>query len=247
MSRLGIIDWGIGGISVYRRVKERLGDIAVTYFSDTGATPYGKMARRELVTRLTSVVEFLKTRKVTHVAIGCNAASTAIDDLASIDLPIVGVIKPAVAMTARHKPKKLGLIGGRRTVVSGVYRRAFQQHGIEVQQRIAQPLSGIIEGGDISSERLRSEAHRILSPIRNCSHILLACTHYPAIEPMLKRLVSPDSVFLDPASELVKHVARWDLPLGAAEFLTTGEAAQMKLSARRAFGVDIRHAEIVRL
>ncbi len=246
MKRLGIIDWGIGGVSVYKLVKEQLGDIPITYFSDTGATPYGKMKRAELVDRLDTVIEFLKTRDVTHVVIGCNSASTAINHLADHGIPVIGVIEPAVAMTARLKPRRLGLIGGRRTVVSGAYRRAFRERGFELRQRIAQPLSGLIESGDVSSDKLKAEAARILAPLGNCSHILLACTHYPAIEPVLRQLVSPKTIFLDPAAELVKRVAHWKLsPGGIAEFLTTGDAAQMKTSAQLAFRVDVGKVKVV--
>src|SRR5436190_107584 len=175
MNRLGIIDWGIGGVSIYKLIKEQFGGVPVTYFSDTGVTPYGKMSRPELVSRLDAVIEYLKSRGATHIVIGCNAASTAIRLLADHDIPIEGVIESAVEAAAKHKPNRLGLIGGRRTVVSGVYRRALTARGIAVEQRIAQPLSGLIESGDISSKKLQSEAKHILAPIKNCSHILLAC------------------------------------------------------------------------
>ena len=58
-SKLAIVDWGIGGISIYKLVKERLGDVGVVYFSDTGAMPYGKMSRRELTSRLNAVLKAL--------------------------------------------------------------------------------------------------------------------------------------------------------------------------------------------
>ena len=155
---------------------------------------------------------------------------------------------PAVELTSKLKPAKLGLIGGRRTVVSGVYRRAFAAQKIPVHQRIAQPLSAAIESGDVASEDLRGKAKRILSPLKNCSHILLACTHYPAITPMLKTLVSPDTQFIDPAAELVRTVARWNIAAGGeTEFLTTGDAEQMKSAAAKAFGFEIPTAATVRI
>ncbi|MBV9216031.1 MAG: aspartate/glutamate racemase family protein, partial [Acidobacteria bacterium] len=199
MSRLGIIDWGIGGVSIYKLIRQGISSVPVTYFSDTGVTPYGKMTSRELVERLDDVILFLKQRGVTHVVIGCNAASTAIAQLKDQGLPILGVIEPAVEMTAKLSPARLGLIGGRRTVVSGVYRKAFTLQGIIPRQRVAQPLSGLIEGGDVSSDQLKAAAAKILRPIRNSSHILLACTHYPAVIPILKGLVSPNTKFIDPA------------------------------------------------
>jgi glutamate racemase len=239
-SKLGIVDWGIGGISIHKLVRERIGDMPTIYFSDTGATPYGKMTKPELVSRLDRVIEYLASLGVTHLVIGCNAASTAIPYLKETPVKIKGVIQSAVELAARVKPKRLGVIGGRRTVVSGVYRKAFQTRGIDVAQRIAQPLSGLIESGDISSDKLREEARRILGPIRNSSHILLACTHYPAITPLLKELVSPATVFIDPAEELVREVKKWKLPShGESVFLTSGDAKGMERAAIAAFGVEI--------
>lgn len=245
--KLGIIDWGIGGISVYKLIKERRPKISVVYFSDTGVTPYGKVSREELVSRLNTVIGFLKTKGVTHLVIGCNAASTAIRHLDGQGLKIEGVIDAAVEMTARLKPERLGLIGGRRTVVSGVYRKAFAERGISVEQRIAQPLSGLIESGDVSSDKLRGECRRILSPIRSCSHILLACTHYPAISDVMKYLISPQTVLVDPAAELVKRTARWDLASGADAFYTSGSSQEMKKAARAAFACTLGEVRIEKL
>ena len=248
MNRLGIIDWGIGGVSIYKLIKEQLGLIPITYFSDTGVTPFGKMSRCELVSRLDAVIDFLKSRGVTHIVIGCNAASTAISFLEDHGIPVEGVIESAVAAAAKLKPARLGLIGGRRTVVSGVYRQAFTKQNIDVRQRIAQPLSALIESGDTSSKKLRHEAKRILAPIKNCSHILLACTHYPAITEVLKDHVSSKTQFIDPTSDLVHRVARWKLsPGGSDQFLTSGDPKAMKKAAKAAFGVKVLRVLKVRL
>ena len=241
MNRLGILDWGIGGISIYKLIKERIGDLPIVYFSDTGATPYGKMTRPELVARLNEIIFYLQSLGVTHLVIGCNAASTAIPYLKDIGIKVEGVIDSAVAETVKQKPTRLGLIGGRRTVVSGVYKKAFAKKHIEVEQRIAQPLSGLIESGDVSSQHLRGEAKRILAPIRNCSHILLACTHYPAITPILKDLVSSDTKLIDPAGALLRKIAHWKFETGGEDtFLTSGDPRMMQRAARLAFHVEIQ-------
>ena len=240
---LAIIDWGIGGISIYKLVKEEL-VLPVVYFSDTGVTPYGKMMRSELVQRLNSVVAFLKNRGVTHLVIGCNAASTAIPFLDDLGVQIEGMIAGAVAASMKYKPKRLAVIGGRRTVLSGVYRKRFAAHGLKIKQRIAQPLSGLIESGDVSSDKLRDEAKKILDPIRNSSHILLACTHYPAITKVLTEFVSSNTEFIDPADSIVKMVSRWKIgPHGEDEFLTSGDPEALKRSAKLAFGVEIGSIE----
>lgn len=243
---LGILDWGIGGIGIYSLIKEQLGGVPVVYFSDTGVTPYGKMSRDELISRLNAVIAFLQSKDIAHLVIGCNAASTAIPYLNANGLPVEGVVTSAVKAAAKFRPEQLGLIGGRRTVLSGVYRRAFAERGIKVKQRIAQPLSGLIESGDVSSDNLRMECKRILTPLKNCSHILLACTHYPAISKLMKDFVSPETVFIDPAEQLLAAISNWNLETGGEDiFLTSGDAKAMKASAMTAFACEIAEPEKV--
>jgi glutamate racemase len=247
MAKLGILDWGIGGIGVYKLIKEQLGDVGVVYLSDTGATPYGKMTRPELVARLNEVIAFLKTHGVTHLLIGCNAASTAIPYLETNGIKVEGVIDNATRASAKLKPRRLGVIGGRRTILSGVYRRGFAARGITIDQRIAQPLSGLIESGDTSSDKLKLEAKHILTPLRNCSHILLACTHYPAIQNIVREFVSPSTKFIDPAAGLVEVVRKWDLSHSKEVFLTTGDASKMKAAAKNAFGFTISNPKKIKV
>ncbi len=243
VKRLAIIDWGIGGIGIYKLIKERFGAVGILYFSDTGAVPYGKMSRLELVARLETILLFLKSREITHLVIGCNAASTVFPYLKLKGLKAEGIINSAVRATEKLKPERLVLIGGRRTVLSGVYRKAMAEKGIEVKQRIAQPLSAFIESGDVSSDNLRRECSRILSPVKYSSHILLACTHYPAIIPLMKDLVSPQTIFIDPAEQLLSDISKWKLPEGGKDiFLTSGDVNAMKSSALKAFGCEISQA-----
>ena len=246
--RLAIVDWGIGGVSIYNLVKSRLGNIPVIYFSDTGVTPYGRMSRRELIARLNVVIAYLRLKGATHLALGCNAASTVLPFLDVRGMKAAGVIDGAVRLTARKRPAKLALLGGSRTVRSGVYRRALAAQGIAVTQRIAQPLSALIESGDVSSPALRAQCRRILARVKDYSHVLFACTHYPAITAVLGDYVSKETVFIDPAGELVSSIKRWQLPAGGTDrFLTSGDPEQMKLSALRAFGTRIRSARKVAL
>lgn len=247
-AKLGILDWGIGGISIVKLLDENSRNFPTLYFSDTGAVPYGKMSRVELVARLNTIIEFLKSKGATHIVIGCNAASTVIEFLDTNGLKIEGVIESAVNQTLKLRPENLAVIGGRRTILSGIYRRKFNQKGIKIKQRIAQPLSALIESGDVNSAKLREEARKILSPIRNSSHILLACTHYPAISEVLKDFVSTDTKFINPAGELVKKIEKWNLNgEGKDFFYTTGDAEMMKIAAQNAFGFSFKKAEKVEI
>lgn len=245
-AKLGILDWGIGGISIVKLLKER--DFPVLYFSDTGAVPYGRMSRTELVARLNSVIEFLKKNGATHIVIGCNAASTAIKFLDNTDVKIEGVIESAVDLAAKMKMKNLAVMGGRRTILSGIYRRKFAAKNIKIKQRIAQQLSALVESGDVSSDKLCEEVRKILKPIKNSSHILLACTHYPAISEVLKQFVSPETKLINPASELIKKIEKWNLNgEGNDIFYTTGDAEMMKTAAQNAFDFIIKKVEKVEI
>ena len=245
---LGIVDWGIGGIGISKLAKSRIGNVPIIYFSDTGVTPYGRMSRPDLVSRLNAVIVFLRSEGVTHLVLGCNAASTVTPFLNVAGLRVKGVIESAVRVTERMQPGRLGLLGGRRTVLSGIYRRAFAERGIRVEQRIAQSLSALIESGDTSSLELREQIRIIVSPMRQCSHLLLACTHYPAIIPAMREFVSGETIFIDPAGELVNGLARWRLPGGGTDtFLTSGDPGKMQDAAWNAFGVRINKVKRVAL
>lgn len=244
MGRIGIIDWGIGGIGIYRRLKANSPLTAITYLSDTGFTPYGKTTRRELISRLNSVLRFLEARGVTQVCIGCNAASTVVDDLHNGPLEVSGVVAPAIEFVANQRPTRLGLIGGRRTVVSGVYRRGFAARNISLKQRVAQPLSGLIESGDTDSPVLHTAAKHILTPLKGCSHILLACTHYPAISELLAKYVSPQTKFIDPADAVVDALSiSKGVEMEGDVFLTTGSPKDMRRAAKTAWNIELRSAK----
>lgn len=251
--RLGILDWGIGGVGFYAQVRARLPNLPVVYWSDAGAVPYGKLAPAELARRLVVIARWLKGEAgVTHLAVACNAASSVLPkiDLADERLPeMTGVIEHgARAALQRTRPgQTIGVVGGRRTILSGAYRRALS--GRAVRQRIAQPISARVEAGDLDSEGLRSELDVIMAPLRQVDLLVLACTHYPALrEAFAER--APDAGIVDPAAELLAWAMdAWPLDSpatgGARDIvLTTGSVAATARSARLAFGMALEPVSI---
>lgn len=238
---LGVLDWGIGGLGVVAALRRRGLRVPILYLSDTGATPYGKLPRRALAQRVNHVIATLQDRGATHILIACNAASTVIDQLAT-PLPVLGTIEPALAVLARRRSQRIGVIGGIRTIRSGHHRRGLTAAGHAVTQRIAQPLSAHIERGSIGSTTGAQDLERILAPLRSVDALVLACTHYPAIAPRIQALL-PNVELFDPADAVARRVERL-LPAQARraaesiELLCTGDARAMRAAATRAWGQD---------
>jgi len=232
---LGIVDWGVGGLGFYKELKKRV-DAPVLYFSDNGFTPYGRTPTHALGRRLDSVFRLLFERGATHICIACNAASSAYPDGDNVN----GIIQHGVNALRRGRWRKIGLIGGRRTVLSRAYSRHLQ--GMDLRQRVAQPLSAHVEAGRLSGEHLARDIQKIVAPIRASDAILLACTHYPAISSEIGRHLDARCELLDPATEMADWVvANWKPASRPASdrWFTTGDASAFRRSGRLAFQVDI--------
>ncbi len=237
--RLGLLDWGIGGLGIFRELRRRRPEVPVLYWSDTGATPYGRLSAPDLTARVSAVLRAMAGQGATQVIVGCNAASTILNELGEVPLPVMGVIAPAIAMVPPGLTGLLGIVGGARTIRSGLYRRALTTPKRRVIQRIAQPLSAHIEAGRGGTPAFARDLDRIVRPLKQATAILLACTHYPSAAEAFRR-AAPGAALLDPAAAVVDQIAGWQLPTGADDrFVTTGRPADMRRAAWTAWGIDI--------
>ncbi len=265
MRCLGIIDWGIGGIDFVRKFHKAFPQVQTIYISDSGFTPYGKLAKIDLRRRLASLVELLAARGASHVVIACNAASTTLDDNNSLTinqavdtsfaLPCMGVIQPTLAVL-RKLPESQApvlLLGGKRTIDSGIYQQGLEDVGLQCIAKVAQPLSALVERGVTSGAELQAVLGEILGEdVPAIATLVPACTHYMAILPALTKITKPSFV-IDPAAEALKHLTvRWQpaailRPNNKAPdiFLTTGNAEAMRTSAMSAFGFRVPSISIL--
>lgn len=242
---LAILDWGIGGIDFYRIFKERYPKASICYISDSGAIPYGKQQKEQLRQRLTLIVNFLKQRGVSRLVVACNAMSTVLPDMPGFetmaDFQVTGVIGPAVSAVLAHTGDQIGIVGGRRTILSGAYSRPLRINLRSVTQRIAQPLSALIERGEKDSALFRDTLDGIMRPPRKTDILVLACTHYPAAQKDFEAR-APGALVINPSAETFKWVEKhWrfkDSPIPDV-FYTTGNPEEMRSAALAAFGVRI--------
>jgi glutamate racemase len=152
---LAILDWGIGGMGFYNLFKEKYPYVAVCYFSDSGSTPYGKQRKGQLVQRLGIITDYLRIQGVTHMVVACNAMSTILPywllEEKNRDFHITGVILPTLSAAINCEGEKIGVVGGRRTILSRAYLKPLKKTPRQILQRIAQPISAFIEKGEIDT------------------------------------------------------------------------------------------------
>lgn len=244
---IGIMDWGIGGLTVYKALRARGLTTDVLYFSDSGATPYGKLSRAELRERIARIAELFEQRGVTQVLVGCHSASSALDPDEATGRECFGrvafesIIPAAVRLSERSAAQRLGVIGGERTIRSGVYARALASSGKQLTFCAAQPLSAFVEAGELRSPAVEAEVRRVLAALGPIDAMLIACTHYPALTPLFAA-VAPGVELLDPGDEMI--AAARESGSSRLEFITSGDRAASVRGARLAFGVAIDDGEI---
>jgi glutamate racemase len=255
-TRLGILDWGIGGLDLYRRLRAAGSRRDVLYWSDAGAPPYGTLPGPVLAERVATVIERLADEGCAQVVVACNAASTVLCDaalarrVAARGCDVVGVIAPAIAAVRRQALPEVAVIGGRRTIESRAYADPLEAAGVRVSQRAAQPLSALIERGLCHGPEVEACLHEVLEPLRDAEHLVLACTHYVAALPAIRSQLPRLRTVVDPAAATLEWV-RERFGLGGGEgrerFVTTGSAAATQEAARLAFGLSLPAVEVAAL
>lgn len=244
MTRLGILDWGIGGLDVVRKLRSAQVHTPVLYLSDAGEVPYGKQTDDALAARVSHVVETFARHGCTQVVLGCNAASTVlhherVQQVARLER-VLGVIEPAIAAVLDMGLPEVVVIGGARTIESGAYAKPLSAAGVRVRVRVAQPLSALIEAGVLHGPELERCIEAIVGPVSDGLALLSACTHYLAVEPALRRAMPQLRTIVDPTAELVaRHFTAADPTPQRDVYWTTGDPMASSRSAKAAFGLDV--------
>jgi glutamate racemase len=204
MKKLAILDYGIGGLDLYRQLKNINPAFPITYFSDSGAAPYGKLDEEKLIIRVQKIINWLKNRGVEQLVIACHSASTVAYRLSGI--PIVDMIA-ATKETVRQASslKRLGIIGGGRTIESLIYRNYAQELGLVVVDNNAQIFSIMIENDLIHSFDFKAHIATVLDPLDKIDGLLLACTHYSVIQEQLSSYYDHQIQMLDPMEQLISQ------------------------------------------
>lgn len=215
---IGVFDSGLGGLTAVRELFRVLPDESVVYFGDTARVPYGSKSC-ETVTRFSlEIARFLMRQDIKCLLVACNTASSyALDTLKRrFEIPVVGVIDPAagVAVTGGGRgvpveggspPPRIGVIGTQATVASGAYARALAQlaPGTHVVSRACPLFVPLIEEGWLDHAVMRKVAEEYLGDLREerLDSLILGCTHYPLVAPLLQDVMGPQVRLIDSGAE----------------------------------------------
>lgn len=210
---IGIFDSGLGGLTVVREVVRRLPDESILYFGDTARVPYGSKSPETVLRYSREATAFLLSRGVKMVVVACNTATAhALEVLQrELPVPVIGVIGAGSRAAVRAtRTGRIGVIGTAGTIASGAYDRTVREALPDVRV-YAQPCPlfvPLVEEGLAEHAATRLIADEYLRPLRevDVDVLVLGCTHYPLLRPLLVDVMGPGVTLVDSAEETAREV-----------------------------------------
>ncbi|MEM9399888.1 MAG: glutamate racemase [Verrucomicrobiota bacterium] len=211
---LGVFDSGVGGLTVVKALHDLVAVETLIYLGDTARVPYGNKSPESVMRYSTEIANFLLQHNVEGIVTACNTASAhALDSLKkSVPLPVFGVIEPGVeAALEATQTGNIGIIGTAGTINSQAYQRELIARAPELKI-IALPtplLVPLIEEHWLDRDATRLILEEYLEPIvtSNVDTLVLACTHYPVLKPLLTSML-PEIKLVDSATTCARKVSR---------------------------------------
>ena len=242
---VGVFDSGVGGLSVLKHIRARLPDQRLLYVADSGHVPYGDKTIDYIRERSLALTQFLIDQGAAVVVIACNTATAAAAAMLRerFTIPIVAMepaVKPAVAATRSRVVGVLATVG---TLESAKFAALLEQYAgdVEIVTQACPGLVEQVEAGELDSAATRALLARYTKPLlaQGADTLVLGCTHYPFLRPLLAELAGPGVTLIDTGEAVARQVVR-KLPPAlvaapaepAEQFWTTGDvrAAQRIVS-----------------
>ena len=209
---IGVFDSGIGGLTVVRALMEQLPFENIIYFGDTARVPYGIKSIETISRYATQITEFLLHQKVKLLIVACNTMSAVayqvIKDLSPV--PVLDVVDAgAQSAIAETHNKCVGVIGTPATINSNAYQKAINKYDPEIRTfSQACPLFvPLVEEGWLDHQVTRLTAQEYLRPFiaQNIDTLVLGCTHYPLLKPLLQEVIGDQISLVDSAQAIIEQ------------------------------------------
>lgn len=245
ISPIGIFDSGVGGLSVLRAIREQIPRETIIYLGDQEHIPYGPRPMEQIRGFSAAITNFLLDQHVKIVVVACNTASAAALKYLRESFPHVQFVgmEPAVKPAVEHtRTGRVGILATPATFQGALYASVVERfaQGVELFQNTCSGLVQEIEKGSLEGDRTRAILEDALLPMleKNIDTVVLGCTHYPFVIPVIERIVGENVRVIDPAPAVARQVRRLleaggkvnPLPAaGKVKFYTSGDP--MALSA----------------
>lgn len=211
---IGVFDSGVGGLSILAALTEQLPNEYFYYFADTKHCPYGPRPAEEIIKLSSNVVDFFIEKGCKMVVVACNTATAAaIDHLRShYSIPFVG-LEPAVKPAAqRTKSGHVGILATEGTFQGRLYKETSQQFAdhVTLHLQVGHGLVKAVEENTIDSEATKTLISGYIEPMLKAGvdQIVLGCTHYPFLIPVIKEFVAGKAEIIDPAPAVARQAVR---------------------------------------
>lgn len=212
---IGIFDSGVGGLSVLREIRSLMSNEHIIYFGDQGHVPYGPRSMKQIQNFSEGITKFLLKHNSKIIVVACNTASAAaLKYLRETfpDIQFVGMepaVKPAAEKT---QTKKVGVLATPATFQGALYASVVEKfaNDVELFQNTCSGLVSQIEAGELDSDETREILEDALLPMleKNIDTVVLGCTHYPFVIPLIEKIVGENVRVIDPAPAVAKQVER---------------------------------------
>lgn len=256
---IGLFDSGVGGLSVLREIAARLPCQDMLYLADEAHVPYGSRRLAEIRRFARAITSFLIEQGACTVVVACNTASAAaLHQLREwFELPIVGM-EPAVKPAAeRTRSRHVGVIATQATFQGELFARLVDRFAAEtaVHTQVCPGLVERVEAGQLDDPETEAMLRSYLQPLieAGIDSLVLGCTHYPFLLPVIRRVVGPGVEVIDPAPAVARQTERVLQSTGCmctegkgqVTYFTTGDAAAFQGKVERLGSVPGRVHEVV--
>jgi glutamate racemase len=258
---IGVFDSGIGGLTVVAALERHLPHERIIYVGDTARVPYGPKSPETVVRYALEIGEWLHAQSVKAIVVACNTATAhALDALERhLPVPVIGVIEPGAKAAVETGGSAIAVLGTSGTIASGAYARAIERlaPSVSVIPQACPLFVPLVEEGWIDHPITRMVAREYLAPVKfaGVQSVVLGCTHYPLLRPILADELGPRVALIDSAESTARETAALLVersllaPPGsgapAHRFVASDAPAQFLRLGRRFLGAAIQSVETV--
>ena len=248
MATIGIFDSGSGGLSVYRELVKMLPKEQYHYYSDNAHCPYGEKSALYIQRRGRFITEFLLDKGADIIVVACNTATAAAIATLRAEYPDVSFVgmEPAVKPAALGtRSGVVGVLATAGTLKGSKYlnTRGLYEDDVTIAEHVGQGFVELVEAGKLDGPEVEATVRASLQPLLDAGAdtIVLGCTHYPFLQPVIQRLAGPSVRIIDPAPAVARqtfHVLEQrGVPIGTGPFSVKLHSSGDPAALRRIFAL----------